>query len=192
MGNKQSGAVSKKEQKEMSEKFGIPMDQIKEMLNNFRKRAGADGTISKEQFRELLKGLMSDDLVDKVFTSFDKDGSGTMDEHEYLFMMGVTRGNNIEQKLRASFKMFDTDGNGALDPSEIREMFTLIINQRRAAQNPGKPLEPLNEKTVASINNIVREVFIKIDKNKSGTISLEEFIAGFNEYPEICGFFKQF
>ena len=162
------------------------------VAHSFRKRAGADGTISKEQFRELLKGLMSDDLVDKVFTSFDKDGSGTMDEHEYLFMMGVTRGNNIEQKLRASFKMFDTDGNGALDPSEIREMFTLIINQRRAAQNPGKPLEPLNEKTVASINNIVREVFIKIDKNKSGTISLEEFIAGFNEYPEICGFFKQF
>ena len=104
----------------------------------------------------------------------------------------VTRGGTIEQKLSASFKMFDTDGNGTLDPSEVREMFTLIINQRRAAQNPGKPLEPMDPKIVASINSVVREVFEKVDKNKSGSISLEEFMAGFNEYPEICGFFKQF
>jgi Ca2+-binding EF-hand superfamily protein len=42
------------------------------------------------------------------------------------------------------------------------------------------------------ISNIVENIFLKVDTDGSGKLSLEEFKVGFAKHPDICAFFRQF
>jgi len=190
MGSNNSKTLSKKDKQHIVDEYGISMSKIDEMVKNFQKHCDANNSISKSAFVELLNNSMSKELAEKVFDNFDRDGNGRMDAKEYILMMGLTHGGSIEQKLKASFQMFDSDGNGTLDPQEIKEMFLLIVNQRRGLSIKGD-LPPLDEKTLAAIDNVVKLIFSQIDTDKSGTISYDEFIEGYSKHNDICSFFKQ-
>ncbi|KAH3756256.1 neurocalcin-like [Pelomyxa schiedti] len=183
--------MSKKELNEYRTKYEIPQDKFAVIVKNFKKHATADGRITRDAFKKILGGVMHDALAEQVFDSFDADGNGYMDLREYLAMMGVTHGGNLDQKLNASFDLFDKDGNGTLSRDEVKGMFVLIIKQKRAAAGQSQN-EPLDEKSMQTIQGIVDTVFDRVDTDRSGAIDRQEFIAGFRDHPEICGFFKQF
>jgi len=114
-------------------------------------------------------------------------------------MMGVSHGGTIEQKLRASFDLFDKNGDGVLSREEVRDMFISIVKQKRAAQRfkatgVRSPVsaEPIDPKGMAAIDEVINTVFDRVDTDRSGTIDLQEFIRGFSEHPDVCGFFKQY
>lgn len=122
-----------------------------------------------------------------------------MDINEYLALMGVTFGGTVQQKLRASFAIFDKDGNGTLSKDEVRDMLRMVIIQVMRAQYrtthgkiPSKGATVLDAAANAKIDQVVDEVFDRVDKDKSGAIDIDEFEAGFGENPEMLAFFKQF
>eukprot|EP01107_Rhizomastix_libera_P008061 TRINITY_DN2312_c0_g1_i4.p1 TRINITY_DN2312_c0_g1~~TRINITY_DN2312_c0_g1_i4.p1 ORF type:complete len:192 (+),score=47.67 TRINITY_DN2312_c0_g1_i4:26-601(+) len=180
------------EKKKIIDQYGMTEEKFNALMKSFKKHASSGGTITRAGFKRLLQGVMAEELADKVFDSFDRDGNGTMDLREYLMMMGVTHGGTIEQKLKASFEMFDKDGNGELSKVEVREMFMLIVNQKRRAQFPRGPLPPLDAKSESAIDGVVNAVFDRVDADGNGVLTLDEFMTGFAEHPDVCGFFKQF
>ncbi|KAH3766219.1 hypothetical protein Pelo_1893 [Pelomyxa schiedti] len=184
--------LSKKELNEYRTKYEISKEKFELVLKNFRKYATRDGRITRDAFKLILGGVMHDDLAEQVFDSFDFDHNGYMDVREYLSMMGVTHGGSLEQKLNASFDLFDKNGDGVLSKEEVKGMFVLIIKQKRAAANPKAPQEELDEKSLQTIQGIVDAVFSRVDTDGNGTIDRKEFLAGFKDHPEVCGFFKQF
>lgn len=118
-----------------------------------------------------------------------------MDIHEYLALMGVTFGGTVQQKLRASFAIFDKDGNGTLSKEEVRDMLRMVIQQVMRAQTRGKPSSSaslLDDAAKAKIDQVVDEVFDRVDTDRSGAIDINEFEAGFSENPQMLAFFKQF
>lgn len=121
-----------------------------------------------------------------------------MDINEYLALMGVTFGGTVQQKLRASFAIFDKDGNGTLSKDEVRDMLRMVIQQVMRAQHrqaTGK-VPPkgnlLDDAANAKIDQVVEEVFDRVDADKSGAIDVNEFESGFSENPQMLAFFKQF
>eukprot|EP00727_Mastigamoeba_balamuthi_P007799 m51a1_g364 hypothetical protein (199) ;mRNA; r:601183-602152 len=198
MGN--DAAKPTKDEKEcFKRQYGIPEEKFDMVMKSFKKHATGDGKISRDAFKKILAGVMHDELAEQVFDSFDRDGNNTMDVHEYLMMMGVTHGGTIEQKLRASFGLFDKNGDGVLSKEEVREMFILIVKQKKTAQmlrqtgaKPHAKPEPIDAKGLAAIDGIINTVFDKVDKDHNGVLDIDEFLLGFSEHPEVCGFFKQF
>lgn len=137
----------------------------------------------------------------------------TIDLREYMALMGVVFGGDIEEKLTgkipshfppppstltlgiASFKLFDEDGNGVLDRQEVEKMLVLVtksVLRRRFPEQAKNPEFDIGDSNRDQLKTIVDEIFNKVDVDKSGTIDEEEFKAGFREHPKICQFFKQF
>jgi len=193
-----SSKLTKEEAAEIRNKYGLPQEKFDVVFKSFQKHAGKDGKITKAQFKQILDGVMHPDLADKVFESFDRDNSGTMDVREYLAMMGVTHGGTLEQKLNASFELFDKDASGDLSRDEIKEMFVMIVKQKKRAasqKSPGGAATAdvvLDAKSMAAIETVINTVFDRIDADHSGTIDRTEFLDGFSKHPDVCGFFKQF
>ncbi|KAH3756045.1 hypothetical protein Pelo_12164 [Pelomyxa schiedti] len=193
MGASNSGALSREEQENIRRQYAIPPDKFDVVVKSFNTHAGKDGRITKPAFMTILSGVMCADLADKVFESFDRDGSGFMDVREYLAMMGVTHGGTLEQKLEASYQLFDKDGDGRVTRDEVREMFIMVVKQKRVARTGGSTASVVLDKTAMdAINQVVETIFTKVDTDRSGWLSKEEFMVGFTKNPDVCGFFKQF
>jgi hypothetical protein len=109
--------------------------------------------------------------------------------------------------------MFDEDGNGELSVAEVEAMFTQIAKVAEGGV--------LSDDTKADTKEVIRQIFLRFDTdkvpraslplhnanpsspassrfllynnpNQSGSLSLEEFQAGFAADPAICRYFKQF
>ncbi|KAJ8280665.1 hypothetical protein GJAV_G00057510 [Gymnothorax javanicus] len=109
--------------------------------------------------------------VDQVFYTFDMDGDGYIDFVEYIALLSLMLRGEINQKLKWYFKLFDQDGNGKIDKEEMETIFRAIQDISRIYDVP--PQE------------IVSLIYDKIDVKGEGELTLEEFITGAREHPEI-------
>eukprot|EP00029_Vermamoeba_vermiformis_P006964 TRINITY_DN2877_c0_g1_i1.p1 TRINITY_DN2877_c0_g1~~TRINITY_DN2877_c0_g1_i1.p1 ORF type:complete len:144 (+),score=30.14 TRINITY_DN2877_c0_g1_i1:36-467(+) len=127
--------LSKDETENFNKMYNIPPEKSKLIFKSFEKSAHGS-KISRENFLKIMDnhGVMERDLANQVFDSFDRDGNGDMDLEEYMALMGVTFGGNIEQKLRASFEIFDKNGDGVLSKDEVRRMLVMVVKQVTRAQ----------------------------------------------------------
>eukprot|EP01122_Echinamoeba_exundans_P005205 TRINITY_DN15373_c0_g1_i1.p1 TRINITY_DN15373_c0_g1~~TRINITY_DN15373_c0_g1_i1.p1 ORF type:complete len:212 (+),score=73.56 TRINITY_DN15373_c0_g1_i1:38-637(+) len=199
MGNGGS-SLTDGERNDFKKIYNISEDKMKLIIKSFKKQAKND-RITREKFVEIMAkhGVMDAELSTQVFDSFDRDHSNSMDVREYMALMGVTFGGSMDQKLKASFEIFDRNGDGSLSKDEVRQMLTMVVRQVTRAQLKAKtknvsgatPIE-IDEAAAAKIEEILNQIFEKIDTDKSGSIDVNEFIKGFSEHPDICGFFKQF
>eukprot|EP01105_Mastigella_eilhardi_P021994 TRINITY_DN5381_c0_g4_i1.p1 TRINITY_DN5381_c0_g4~~TRINITY_DN5381_c0_g4_i1.p1 ORF type:complete len:199 (+),score=46.55 TRINITY_DN5381_c0_g4_i1:62-658(+) len=198
MGNTSDCGLTKMEEQEYMKTYGIPPEKYSVVMKSFKTHMTTDSKITREGFKKILEGVLQPELVDQVFDSFDRDHNGYMDVREYLAMMGVTYGGTLDQKLNASFELFDKNGDGGLSREEVRDMFLMIVKQKRAAQSFMKtgarvPMnQPLDTKAMTAIEKVIDTVFDRVDRDKNGSIDRHEFMLGFSEHPDVCGFFKQF
>ncbi|KAM4545017.1 guanylate cyclase activator 1d [Odontesthes bonariensis] len=125
-----------------------------------------------------LKGINEDanSYVEQVFFTFDMDGDGYIDFVEYIAAVSLLLKGEINQKLKWYFKLFDQDGNGKIDKDELETIFTAIQDITR-----NRSKEP---------DQIVALIFEKIDVKGEGEMTLEEFIDGAKEHPDIMDMLK--
>ncbi|CAJ1065147.1 guanylyl cyclase-activating protein 3 [Xyrichtys novacula] len=109
--------------------------------------------------------------VDQVFLTFDMDGDGYIDFVEYIAGISLLLKGEINQKLKWYFKLFDQDGNGKIDKEEMETIFKAIQDITRSYDIPPE--------------EIVTIVYEKIDVNGEGELTLEEFISGARDHPDI-------
>ncbi|KAG7248181.1 hypothetical protein CRUP_021318, partial [Coryphaenoides rupestris] len=96
---------------------------------------------------------------------------GYIDFVEYIAAISLLLKGEINQKLKWYFKLFDQDGNGKIDKDEMETIFKAIQDITRSYEIPPE--------------DIVILVYEKIDVNGEGELTLEEFISGAREHPDI-------
>ncbi|XP_034063130.1 guanylyl cyclase-activating protein 3 [Gymnodraco acuticeps] len=109
--------------------------------------------------------------VEQVFLTFDMDRDGYIDFVEYIAAISLLLKGEINQKLKWYFKLFDQDGNGKIDKEELETIFKAIQDITRSYDVPPE--------------EIVTLIYEKIDVNGEGELTLEEFISGAHEHPDI-------
>ncbi|XP_027003491.1 guanylyl cyclase-activating protein 3 [Tachysurus fulvidraco] len=138
-------------------------------------RESPSGLITLFELKNMLQmqGMTEEasSYVDQVFYTFDMDGDGYIDFVEYIAAVSLLLKGEINQKLKWYFKLFDQDGNGKIDKDEMETIFKAIQDITRIYDDPPE--------------EIVILIYERIDVNNEGELTLEEFITGVKEQPDI-------
>ena len=72
--------------------FKFLPEEITDMVSNFKNYdSDKNGTISKQEFCQVLKNLGMTNDPDTLFEKFDKNSDGVISWEEYVHMMGVVK-----------------------------------------------------------------------------------------------------
>lgn len=137
------------------------------------------GKMSKTKFAEMYsKHFPCGDaslFAGHVFRTFDKNQDGYIDFREFIQGLSVISRGTQEQKLRWAFEMYDTDGGGSVDRKEMLEIVRSIF--RIAGDRVNLPRD---ENTPEKFTH---KLFVRLDRDNDGTITLDEFLRGAKCYP---------
>ncbi|XP_062953769.1 guanylyl cyclase-activating protein 3 isoform X2 [Cynocephalus volans] len=126
------------------------------------------GLQTLHEFKTLLglQGLnqMANQQVDQVYNTFDMNKDGFIDILEFIAAVNLVVRGKMEQKLKWYFKLYDADGNGSVDKKELLNIFMSV--------------QAIKGQQTLSPEEFANLVFHKIDINKDGELTLEEFING--------------
>ncbi|XP_063061989.1 guanylyl cyclase-activating protein 1-like [Engraulis encrasicolus] len=152
----------------------ILAEDMHHWYNKFMK-GSPSGVITLFELKAMLEmqGMTEEanSYVDQVFFTFDMDGDGYIDFVEYIAAVSLLLKGEVNQKLKWYFKLFDQDGNGKIDREEMETIF-------KAIQDITRKYDPPPEE-------IVELIYTKVDVHGEGELTLEEFISGAKEHPDI-------
>ena len=108
-------------------------------------------------------------FCEHVFRTFDTDNSGKIDFREFLQAINITSAGKPEDKLNWAFSMYDIDGNGTIEKHEMLEIIRAIYKM------VGDAVELTSDDNPEART---KEIFDKMDQNKDGVLTRDEFING--------------
>lgn len=136
-----------------------------------------DGRLSKEKFTRTYKmycHTASEKFASHVFRIFDTDGNGKIDFKEFLIAIAITSGSDANEKLKWAFRMYDINGDGFIELKEMSKIIKAFYEMMDCSK--------IEQKAVSQ----TEKIFEKLDLNKDGKISLEEFLNVCNEDPQLA------
>merc|ERR1712079_939138 len=89
-----------------------------------------EGILTKEKVIQIFSTLgmtQIDDLVNNIFSVFDRDGDGVMNFREFLLATHESATGSAQQKLKWQFRLYDRDGSGCIDLKEMIEILVMIL-----------------------------------------------------------------
>ncbi|VDK41801.1 unnamed protein product [Cylicostephanus goldi] len=125
------------------------------------------GTL-REKFAELFPHGETEHYADLLFESFDNDGNGNINFHEFVKALSVLCRGTLDEKLDWLYKLYDPKGKGEVT---WHRMFYVITSMDDLMGRRARPI-PSREQRAQHAHN----VFQKFDIGKRGRISKEDFI----------------
>ncbi|VFV17917.1 guanylyl cyclase-activating protein 2 [Panthera pardus] len=136
------------------------------------------GSLFMHEFKRFFKVTGNEEAtqyVEGMFRAFDKNGDNTIDFLEYVAALNLVLRGTLEHKLKWTFKIYDKDRNGCIDRLELLDIVEAIYKLKKAcrveeeAEQQGQLLTP---------EEVVDRIFLLVDENGDGQLSLNEFIEG--------------
>ncbi|XP_076329896.1 neuronal calcium sensor 2 isoform X1 [Tachypleus tridentatus] len=140
-----------------------------------------NGKLTKDKFVHLYKMFFAwgqpEKFCEHVFRTFDMDGNGYIDFKEFLLALAITSEGSMQERLKWAFRMYDINGNGHIEKPEM----TLIVQALYEMLGPAVknlPVDTPEQRT--------QVIFDKMDSNKDGCLTLQEFLNGCLEDPALA------
>ncbi|KAL1924612.1 uncharacterized protein VTP21DRAFT_4266 [Calcarisporiella thermophila] len=108
-----------------------------------------------------------------VFDAFDEDRNNSIVFGEFMKVLSVCSRGSRDKKLRWAFKLYDTDCDGYITKEEMLEVMSAIYRMVG-----GMVRMPVDEDTP---EKRVEKIFMLMDKDHDGKLSLQDFIQGAQE-----------
>ena len=104
-----------------------------------------------------------------------------MPVQEFMIATDMTTGGSVEERLRWAFKMYDEDGSGKIDRQEMEEIISTLFElngicevRHNIMQRPSTLVMTIQKYS----KEAAMRLFCKLDVNKTGEVSEEDFIRG--------------
>ncbi|XP_069824232.1 guanylyl cyclase-activating protein 2-like [Dendropsophus ebraccatus] len=151
----------------------IDIADLQEMYKKFVTECPS-GTLYLHEFKRFFgvtENNEASQFVDRMFTSFDRNGDNTIDFLEYVAALNLALRGKLEHKLKWSFKIYDKDGNGGVDKRELREIIQSVYSIKKdwKRETDGQLLSP---------EEVCDRIFQLVDENGDGQLTLHEFLEG--------------
>ena len=171
MGNRPS--LPKEEVDALAGRTDFSVENLQDLYKCFQALdADHSGELDRKEFRKLWMTKFTQKnmhvpstQIDRYFDAFDTDGSGTISFAEFATALSILGPGTKKAKLEYLFDIYDEDKNGVLTSSEIdkilHQMYTVSYMLNRATEKDSK---------------FIRAIVAKLDVNKDGEISRDEWI----------------
>ncbi|TMW58082.1 hypothetical protein Poli38472_013556 [Pythium oligandrum] len=177
----------------------IPIDMAKKLtgLNNmslekvaqiFSSAANEEGLISRRGFDNCFYQYLCADMssemsadesarvhevIDRVFTAFDKDGNGFVDYNDLSSGLSILCGGSRDAKVQAAFDLYDVNGDGLISEDEMVHYLTSVFSLLYAL-DPTRQLNlGISPDDLALIT--AAEIFADADTDNDGKLNFDEF-----------------
>ncbi|EGC34947.1 hypothetical protein DICPUDRAFT_152762 [Dictyostelium purpureum] len=199
MGNNQT----KQDFRTLAQTSRLDHSELKELLKQF-KSISKNGEIKKEDIKSIIEkkyGGSESSLSNILFNLFDKDNSKGINFQEFCLAYGFLVNKSLDDVIEVSFKCLDLNGvflnciniifylnfiyigdsDGHISRNELRAVVMMNKKMEKYLRVHKKQL-PLDKITfqpieVSKINEEADTLFQRLDINKDGEVSKEEFIS---------------
>ncbi|XP_035226171.1 Kv channel-interacting protein 1-like isoform X1 [Stegodyphus dumicola] len=146
--------------------------ELQLMYRGFKQECPS-GMVREETFKGIYaqyfpKGADTSQYAHYVFNTFDQDHTGAITFTDFVIGLSVLARGSLQEKLRWVFSLYDINGDGYITKDEMSRIVTSIYDMMGKTMDP-----PLEEFTT---QDHVERVFQKLDLNKDGVVTMEEFM----------------
>nr|XP_042900365.1 Kv channel-interacting protein 1 [Parasteatoda tepidariorum] len=146
--------------------------ELQLMYRGFKQEC-PNGMVKEETFKGIYaqyfpKGAETAQYAHYVFNSFDHDNTGAITFTDFVIGLSVLARGSLQEKLRWAFSLYDINGDGYITKDEMSRIVQSIYELM------GKAVEPMIEDHTT--RDHVDRVFQKLDLNKDGVVTIEEFL----------------
>ncbi|GAB6033791.1 Kv channel-interacting protein 4 [Chamberlinius hualienensis] len=154
--------------------------ELQHMYRGFKQECPS-GIVSEETFKGIYAQFFpqgdSSQYAHYVFKSFDHDQSGQLNFEDFVVALSVLSRGSLSEKLQWAFHLYDINGDGFITKDEMHNIVNSIYDLM------GKCTEPVIED--ATTREHVERVFERLDLNKDGVVTLEEFMDSLSKNEDI-------
>ncbi|CAG9856457.1 unnamed protein product [Phyllotreta striolata] len=133
---------------------------------------GIDRTVFREVLHNTFDILTENVVMDRIFCVWDKQNCGLITIDNWLKGLSLFLKGSVRDKILYCFAVYDLNGDGFITKDE---MFLLLRNCLIK--------HPQEEDPDESVKDLVDIVMRKVDKDKDGKVSLEDFQRTVQEEP---------
>lgn len=117
-----------------AQKLSLPIELSAEKIQDFQaaftimdvQSKGFVGPDDIIQVAKTAEMVLADNEAQLLLGSADEDHSGGIDMREFISIMTTTiKQEDLEEELRATFRVFDKDGNGTINANELKRFVRL-------------------------------------------------------------------
>ncbi|XP_026743827.1 Kv channel-interacting protein 4-like isoform X2 [Trichoplusia ni] len=146
--------------------------ELKRLYRGFKAECPT-GVVKEETFKLIYaqffpQGANTAQYAHFVFNTLDQDRSGLLSFEEFVTGLSILSRGTLEEKLRWTFSLYDINGDGYITKEEMTEIVSAIYDLM------GKIVEPNMDDDV--VREKVERLFQKMDLNRDGVLTLDEFL----------------
>ncbi|OXA45505.1 Kv channel-interacting protein 1 [Folsomia candida] len=147
-------------------------NEIKRIYRGFKAECPS-GVVQEDTFRDIYaqffpQGANTSHYAHYVFNTLDQGRSGLLNFEDFVMGLSVLSRGTVDEKLRWTFNLYDINRDGFITKEEMRDVVTAVYELM------GSCAEPNFEESV--VNDRVERIFMKMDQNRDGVVSMEEFL----------------
>lgn len=146
--------------------------EIKRIYRGFKAECPA-GIIREETFKFIYaqffpQGANTNLYAHYVFNTLDKDHTGILSFENFVQGLSILSRGTLEEKLCWTFSLYDINHDGKITREEMTDIVTAIYLLMGDREDGGSD--------EAQIKTKVDQIFEKMDTNRDGVITIEEFL----------------
>ncbi|KAI2803987.1 Kv channel-interacting protein 4 [Blomia tropicalis] len=146
--------------------------ELQMMYRGFKQEAPS-GVVREDTFKNIYsqffpKGADTNMYAHYVFNTFDPEHNGVVTFTDFVIGMSVLSRGNLDDKLKWTFSLYDVNGDGVITKDDLSRIIISVYDLM------GKCVDPVIDES--TYKEHIDKVFMKLDLNNDGIITLEEFI----------------
>ncbi|KAM3964989.1 Kv channel-interacting protein 4 [Aphomia sociella] len=146
--------------------------ELKRLYRGFKAECPT-GVVREDTFKIIYsqffpQGANTAQYAHYVFNTLDQDRSGLLSFEEFVTGLSILSRGTLEEKLRWTFSLYDINGDGCITKEEMTEIVGAIYDLM------GRIVDPMADEEV--VRDKVERLFQKMDLNRDGVLTLDEFL----------------
>ncbi|TRZ23367.1 hypothetical protein HGM15179_003718 [Zosterops borbonicus] len=130
------------------------------------------GVVNEETFKEIYSQFFpqgdSTTYAHFLFNAFDTDHNGSVSFEDFVMGLSILLRGTVQEKLNWAFNLYDINKDGYITKEEMLDIMKAIYDMM------GKCTYPVLKEDAPRQH--VETFFQKMDKNKDGVVTIDEFI----------------